>query len=60
LPGRKRDIAAKRGLTQETFSRMLSFLGQQGVIAMDGNAIRIGDGSMLRQMDASICAKEAH
>ncbi|MFA5083135.1 MAG: Crp/Fnr family transcriptional regulator [Hydrogenophilaceae bacterium] len=58
LPGRKRDIAAKLGLTQETFSRMLSFLGQQGVIAMQGGAIRIGDGSKLRLMDASICAKE--
>lgn len=59
LPGRKRDIAAKLGLTQETFSRMLSFLGQQGVIAMHGGAIRIGDGSGLRSMDAAICAKEA-
>ncbi|NTV95461.1 MAG: Crp/Fnr family transcriptional regulator [Thiobacillus sp.] len=59
LPGRKRDIAAKLGLTQETFSRMLSFLGQQGVIAMRGAAIRVGDGARLRQMDAAICAKVA-
>jgi CRP-like cAMP-binding protein len=57
LPGRKRDIAAKLGLTQETFSRMLSYLGQQGAISMAGNAIRIGDGAMLRRMDAAICGK---
>lgn len=58
LPGRKRDIAAKLGLTQETFSRMLSYLGQQGAISMAGSAIRIGDGSLLSRMDAAIGAKE--
>jgi len=58
LPGRKRDIAAKLGLTQETFSRVLSYLGQQGAISMAGSAIRIGDGAMLSRMDAAIGAKE--
>ncbi len=60
LPGRKRDVAARLGLTQETFSRMLSFLVQQGVIDMQGSAIQISDSARLREMDAAIGAKELH
>lgn len=58
LPGRKRDVASKLGLTQETFSRVLGFLGQQGVISVHGGDIQIDDGARLRQMSAAICDKE--
>ena len=47
LSARKRDIAAKLGLTQETFSRVLSFLGQQGVIQVHGAQISVEDGHRL-------------
>ena len=58
LPGRKRDIASKLGLTQETFSRVLGFLGQQGVITVKGGEIRIDTAAKLRQMNAAICDKD--
>lgn len=58
LPGRKRDIAAKLGLTQETFSRVLGHLGQQGVITVNGGAVLINSLSRLRQMDVAICDKD--
>ena len=47
LPARKQDIAAKLGLTQETFSRVLSFLDKQGLIRMQGGRICIADGKKL-------------
>ena len=43
LPGRKRDIAAKLGLTQETFSRVLSCLSKQGCISVSGSHIQVLD-----------------
>jgi CRP/FNR family transcriptional regulator, dissimilatory nitrate respiration regulator len=60
LPSRKRDIAAKLGLSQETFSRMLSFLCQENLIAMQGSSIRVEDGMQLRHLEASIGNKVAH
>ncbi len=50
LPARKQDIAAKLGLTQETFSRVLGFLDKQGVIRMHGHRISIEDGDKLAEI----------
>jgi CRP-like cAMP-binding protein len=50
LPARKQDIAAKLGLTQETLSRVLSFLDKQGLIQMSGAQISIEDGSKLAEI----------
>ncbi|OYY95622.1 MAG: hypothetical protein B7Y41_03760 [Hydrogenophilales bacterium 28-61-23] len=47
LPARKQDIAAKLGLTQETLSRVLSFLDKQGLIQMNGSQISVEDGGKL-------------
>lgn len=57
LPARKRDIAAKLGLTQETFSRVLSFLGQQGVIQVHGGQISVEDGHRLSLLNPIVCPK---
>jgi CRP-like cAMP-binding protein len=43
LPALKRDIAAKLGLSQETFSRMLAFMAQQGFIQFTGSQVRVDD-----------------
>ncbi len=50
LPARKQDIAAKLGLTQETFSRVLSFLQKQGLIHMVGAQIQVDDGQRLAEI----------
>ncbi len=50
LPARKQDVAAKLGLTQETFSRVLGFLDKQGLIQVSGAQIRIEDASRLQQV----------
>jgi CRP-like cAMP-binding protein len=50
LPARKQDIAAKLGLTQETFSRMLGFLQKQGLIHVDGSQILVENGLKLAQI----------
>ena len=50
LPARKQDIAAKLGLTQETLSRVLSFLDKQGVIQMNGAQISVEDGGKLTEI----------
>jgi CRP/FNR family transcriptional regulator, dissimilatory nitrate respiration regulator len=47
LPARKQDIAAKLGLTQETLSRVLSFMDKQGLIRMNGAKITIENGEKL-------------
>lgn len=57
LSARKRDIAAKLGLTQETFSRVLSFLGQQGVIQVHGAQISVEDGRKLSMLNPIGCPK---
>ena len=41
LPSTKRDIAAKLNLTQETFSRVLRQLKEEGVIEVRGRSIRV-------------------
>lgn len=41
LPSTKRDIAAKLNLTQETFSRVLRQLKEEGVIEVSGRSIRV-------------------
>ena len=50
LPARKQDVAAKLGLTQETFSRVLGFLDKQGLIHMQGGQISVEDGQKLAQI----------
>lgn len=50
LPARKQDIAAKLGLTQETFSRMLGFLQKQGLIQVNGAQIQVDDSTRLAQI----------
>ncbi len=58
LPARKQDIAAKLGLTQETFSRVLSFLDKQGLISMHGAQIIIEDGDKLTEITSMRDSKE--
>jgi DNA-binding transcriptional regulator LsrR (DeoR family) len=58
LPARKQDIAAKLGLTQETLSRVLSFLDKQGLIQMHGAQICIEDGSKLTEITSMRDQKE--
>lgn len=55
LPGLKRDIAAQLGLTQETFSRMLGFMAQQGLIEVRGGKVGVEDGGRLRHLIESGC-----
>ena len=50
LPGRKQDVAAKLGLTQETFSRVLRFLDKQGLIQVVGREIQVENSSQLAQI----------
>ena len=50
LPGRKQDVAAKLGLTQETLSRVLGFLDKQGLIQVNAGKIRIEDAPRLAQI----------
>jgi CRP-like cAMP-binding protein len=61
LPGRKRDIAAKLGLTQETFSRVLSCLSKQGCISVSGSRINVTDEQRLTQISpAEFLKKSGH
>ncbi len=50
LPGRKQDVAAKLGLTQETFSRVLRFLDKQGLIQVMGREIQVENSIQLAQI----------
>jgi len=59
LPARKQDVAAKLGLTQETFSRVLGFLDKQGLIEMEGGQISVEDGQKLTQITSMREAKAA-
>jgi CRP-like cAMP-binding protein len=59
LPARKQDVAAKLGLTQETFSRVLSFLDKQGMIQMVGKQIHVADGRQLTQITSMRDCKDA-
>lgn len=52
LPARKQDVAAKLGLTQETFSRVLSFLDKQGLIRVMGKQIHVEDCHRLTQISS--------
>lgn len=58
LPALKRDIAAKLGLSQETFSRMLSFMAQQGFIELTGSQVRVNDWLRLRSLATAGCPME--
>jgi len=58
LPALKRDIAAKLGLSQETFSRMLAFLAQQGFIQFTGSLVRVDDWSRLSRLASAGCPME--
>jgi len=55
LPALKRDIAAKLGLSQETFSRMLAFMTIQGFIKVKGAQIRVDDRSKLLRLTTVGC-----
>ncbi len=55
LQALKRDIAAKLGLTQETFSRVLGLLSQQGVIHVDGSLIHVADARKLASFSPADC-----
>jgi CRP/FNR family transcriptional regulator, dissimilatory nitrate respiration regulator len=55
LPALKRDIAAKLGLSQETFSRMLAFMTKQGFIQVKGAHIRVDDRSKLLLLTTAGC-----
>ncbi len=59
LPALKRDIAAKLGLSQETFSRMLAFMSKQGFIQVKGAHIRVDDRSKLLHLTTLGCATDA-
>lgn len=59
LPALKRDIAAKLGLTQETFSRVLAFLAKQDFIQFKGNEIRVEDWDRLHHLAKAGCPMEA-
>jgi len=59
LPALKRDIAAKLGLSQETFSRMLAFMAQQGFIQFSGSQVRVDDWSRLHTLAKAGCPMEA-
>ena len=59
LPARKRDIAAKLGLSQETFSRVLAYLGQQGIIQVRGSQISVEKGHALSLLSPTGCPSEA-
>jgi CRP-like cAMP-binding protein len=58
LPALKRDIAAKLGLSQETFSRMLAFMAQQGFIQFSGSQVRVDDWIRLRGLASAGCPME--
>jgi CRP-like cAMP-binding protein len=58
LPALKRDIAAKLGLSQETFSRMLAFMAQQGFIQLSGSHIRVDDWVRLHGLASAGCPME--
>ena len=58
LPALKRDIAAKLGLSQETFSRMLAFMAQQGFIQFSGSQVRVDDWIRLRGLATAGCPME--
>lgn len=58
LPALKRDIAAKLGLSQETFSRMLAFMAQQGFIQLSGSQVRVDDWTRLRGLASAGCPME--
>ncbi len=59
LPALKRDIAAKLGLSQETFSRMLAFMAQQGFIQFSGSQVRVDDWARLHGLATAGCPMEA-
>lgn len=59
LPGRKQDVAAKLGLTQETFSRVLGFLDKQGLIQVNAGLIHVEDAPRLAQISTMKDCKEA-
>jgi len=59
LPARKQDVAAKLNLTQETFSRVLSFLDKQGVIHVSGGQIKVADSEKLGQITTMKDDREA-
>jgi len=58
LPALKRDIAAKLGLSQETFSRMLAFMAQQGFIQLSGSQVQVDDWERLHGLATVGCSME--
>ncbi len=60
LPALKRDIAAKLGLSQETFSRMLAFMAQQGFIQFSGSQVRVDDWDRMHGLAKAGCPMEVN
>lgn len=60
LPALKRDIAAKLGLSQETFSRMLAFMAQQGFIQFSGSQVRVDDWDRMLGLAKAGCPMEVN
>ena len=58
LPALKRDIAAKLGLSQETFSRVLAFMAKQCFIRVSGSQVRVDDWSRMLSLAAAGCQTE--
>ena len=58
LPAMKRDIAAKLGLTQETFSRVMAFMAKQEFIQFAGNQVHVGDWQRLHGLAHAGCSMD--
>ena len=59
LVGRKMDIATRIGLTPETFSRVLTFLEQQGILLARGKQITVLSAHSLKQLNPAGCKPDA-
>lgn len=51
LPATRREVAAKLNLTQETFSRVLRQLSQDGMVEMQGRVIRVLSAPALERLN---------
>ena len=59
LVGRKMDIATRIGLTPETFSRVLTFMEQQGILLSRGKNITVLSAQSLKKLNPAGCQPEA-
>ncbi|MEW5789357.1 MAG: Crp/Fnr family transcriptional regulator [Pseudomonadota bacterium] len=54
LPTTKREVATKLNLTQETFSRVLRQLSQDGIVTVRGRLIQILDSNRIEALNAPV------